>query len=173
MPNAYLIDANVFVQGKNFHYQFDFCGGFWEWVSVAHNAKLVYSVNKVKKELLDADPTDECRIWAQKMPASFFLDDDTDAGVMANYGKVNAWAAASTHYLPAAKAKFADVSKADAFLIAAAMHHGFHIVTHEKSNAEKKKEIPIPNAADQMGLKTLTIYELLKKHSLSTFAFKP
>ncbi|WP_188248993.1 DUF4411 family protein, partial [Stenotrophomonas maltophilia] len=49
----YLIDTNVFLQGKNFHYQFGFCTGFWDWVKSAHLNQTAYSINKVRKELLD------------------------------------------------------------------------------------------------------------------------
>ena len=29
---AYLLDANVFIQGKNLHYGLDFCPAFWDWL---------------------------------------------------------------------------------------------------------------------------------------------
>uniref|UniRef100_UPI001660ACBE DUF4411 family protein n=1 Tax=Stenotrophomonas maltophilia TaxID=40324 RepID=UPI001660ACBE len=116
---------------------------------------------------------DPCVTWANSMPASFFLPDDTDPGVMANYAVVQKWASSSTHYQPSAKATFANVDKADAFLIATAMHKGWKIATHEKWNADRKNAIPIPNAAAAMGVKTLTIYELLTLHSAPTFNFTP
>lgn len=169
----YLIDTNVFLQGKNFHYQFGFCNGFWEWVKDAHASHKVYSINKVKKELLDGPPGDQCAAWAASMPAGFFLPDDTDIDVMREYGAVQSWAASSTHYQSKAKATFANVDKADAFLIATAKHRGWKIATHEKWNAEKKNGIPIPNAAKALGVDTLTIYELLNIHSGSTFMYKP
>ena len=30
--SRYLLDANVFIQGKNLHYGFDFCPAFWDWL---------------------------------------------------------------------------------------------------------------------------------------------
>lgn len=169
----YLIDTNVFLQGKNFHYQFGFCTGFWDWVVNAHASQKVFSINKVRRELLDGPAGDPCVTWANAMPAAFFLPDDTDPGVMTSYAAVQQWAASSSHYQPRAKAVFANADKADAFLIATAMHKGWKIATHEKWNAEKKNGIPIPNAASAMGVQTLTIYELLTLHSAPTFNFVP
>ena len=60
------------------------------------------------------------------------------------------------------------------FEIAYAKAYGHEIVTQEQSNAAKKREIPIPDAAIQLGgIKTLTIYQLLTAHARPTFLFKP
>lgn len=45
--SRYLIDADVFIQAKNLHYRFEFCQAFWDWISAAHKAGLVYSIEKV------------------------------------------------------------------------------------------------------------------------------
>ena len=47
----YLIDSNVFIQAKNLHYRFEFCQGFWDWLIEAHQAGIIFSIQKVKKEL--------------------------------------------------------------------------------------------------------------------------
>jgi hypothetical protein len=49
--NRYLIDANVFIQAKNFHYRFEFCAAFWQWLQDGYQADKIYSIDKVKKEL--------------------------------------------------------------------------------------------------------------------------
>lgn len=173
MAKAYLIDANVFVQAKNFHYRFEFCGGFWSWIEDAYKAGLVFSVAKVRDELVAGRKGDQARTWAEQQPGSFFLDDAADAKVMAHYGKLMTWAASSKHYTTTAITEFANNKNADPFIVAAACERGDTVVSHEKSDPNARKRIPLPNAADAVGVKTITIFDLLSKHAVSTFKFKP
>jgi hypothetical protein len=174
MAKKYIVDANVFIQGKNFHYDFAFCEGFWDWVAAGHQAGVIYSIKKVREELLKGNKGDLGRAWAMKMPATFFLDDVGDTDVMKEYANTMNWANKDTHYLAGAKNRFAEADRADAFLLAYAKAHGHEIVTQEKSNPDKRKEIPIPDAAIKLGnIKTITIYELLTTHAKPTFVFKP
>lgn len=172
MAKAYLIDANVFVQAKNLHYRFEFCGGFWTWIEEAHQAGLVFSVAKVRSELVAGKKGDPARTWAEKQPDSFFLEDAGDAKVMVHYGALMAWAAGIGHYTAAAITEFADNKNADAFIVAAARERGDIVVSHEKTDSNAKKRIPLPNAADAIGVKTIDIFDLLSKHAVSTFMFK-
>lgn len=165
----YVLDTNVFIQAKNFYYQFGFCGGFWDWIVAGHNSGLFYSCKKVHAELTDADDKDEAKNWCKGMPPDFFLDDIQDAAVMTAYGTVMSWAHASTHYLAAAKAEFAREKEADAFILSLAKAHGYTIVTQEKPNPAKTSRIPLPDAAKAFNVPTIYIYDLLAKHAGSTF----
>lgn len=174
MAKKYIIDSNVFIQGKNFHYHFSFCKGFWDWVGTGFSKGIVYSIGKVKAELVAGKKGDEARAWAEAMPPGFFLEDTKDSAVMSEYSKVMNWAATDTYYLQAAITRFADQNRADAFLLAYARAYGHVIVTQELSQPDKKKEIPIPDAAGKIGnIQTITIYELLRTHAQPTFVFKP
>lgn len=168
----YLIDANVFIQAKNLYYRFDFCEAFWEWLTKAHSAGLVFSIKKVKKELLKGDKTDLVRMWAVALPDTFFLDDMGDTGVMSEYGHVMKWASDSAHYNAQAKAEFAKENVADPFLISVARQHGYEIVCQEKSNPLSHRKIYLPDAANAFGVNTVYIYDLLSKHAESTFKLK-
>jgi Domain of unknown function (DUF4411) len=117
---SYLIDANVFIQAKNFHYRFEFCQAFWQWLEDAHQAGVVFSIDKVKKELKDGKKDDAARLWAESMPNEFFIDDVKDAQIMMIYRDVMQWSVTNSHYTQQAKDKFARFDKADAFLISAA-----------------------------------------------------
>lgn len=173
MADKYIIDANVFIQGKNFHYNFSFCEGFWDWVHEGFDKGIVYSIGKVRAELVAGKKGDDARKWAEDMPDGFFLADVSDPDVMKEYTNVMDWAAADGHYQAAALARFAEAKRADAFLLAHARAHGHIVVTQELSQPEKKKEVPIPDAAIKIGkIKTITIYELLKTHARSTFVFR-
>lgn len=173
VTKKYLIDTNVFIQAKNLYYRFDFCGGFWDWVSAAHGAGVVYSIKKVRAELVNGDPGDPAKLWAESLPDSFFLEDENSAGVMASYGKVIGWSVASNHYTPAAKAEFAKATSADAFLIAAARHYGYDIVSQEESQPARKSRIMIPDAANALGVNSIFVYEMLSERARSTFQLKP
>lgn len=170
-PNPrYLIDANVFIQAKNFHYRFGFCQAFWQWLAEAHHAGLVFSIDKVHQELNDGAKDDLVRLWADSLPESFFIADMHDGAVMQAYRQIMQWNVANNHYRQQAKDEFARHDKADAFLIAAAKAYGFTVVTHEASKPESKKRVLIPDAAKQFGIKSIMIYDLLSQHANSNFA---
>lgn len=166
---AYLLDANVLIQAKNFHYRFDFCVAFWTWLEECHTSGLVFTVNKVRSEICAGKPDDAARLWCQALPDTFFLVDDADASVMTNYAKLQNWAASMPQYTEKARAEFADGKNADPFLVAAAMTHGYTVVSHETVSPEAKKRIPLPNAAAAHGVKTISVFDLLSKHAHPTF----
>lgn len=72
----YLLDANVFIQAKNLHYGFDFCPAFWDWIDRAHAARVVYSIDSVRTELIAGD--DELADWSKKQTNGFFLTQSSD-----------------------------------------------------------------------------------------------
>lgn len=169
----YLIDSDVFIQAKNFHYNFDFCDGFWNWISEAHTHGLVGSIKKVKAELAKGNKDDPARMWADAMPASFFFEDEKEPGLMVSYGTVILTVAGANKFTQNAINEFSDYNRADAFLIAAAMHYNALIVTHEKGHPEQKRRVPLPDGAALVNVTTLTIFELLEKHAQSpNFSFK-
>lgn len=167
----YLIDANVFIQAKDMYYRFDFCNGFWVWVTAAHAAGLVFSCKKVHAELVKGKATDLAHQWAKQVPSGFFIDDVADPVVMKHYAAIMAWAQAA-NFKPSAKAEFAKADVADAFLIAVAKRHGYTIATQEKSSPEAKKKIYLPDAAKANGVKTVYVYDMLSSLADSTFVMK-
>lgn len=61
----YLLDANVFIEAKNRYYRFGFCPAFWEWIERAHDRGTVYSVRKVRDQLLER--RDELFSWVKEV----------------------------------------------------------------------------------------------------------
>lgn len=171
--HRYLVDANVFIQAKNFHYRFEFCQGFWQWLADGHDAGLLFSTAKVLQELNDGNDEDQVKLWANQLPSSFFVPDIHDAAVMQAYGQVMTWNFSNSHYTQQAKDEFARADKADAFLIATATAHGYHLATHELSKPETKRRVLIPDAADVFGVRCTMIYDLLSRHAVGTFGFTP
>jgi len=164
----FLIDSNVFIESKNFAYHFDYCKIFWDFLLALHHKGLVYSINSVKKELCKKE--DHLFNWVKdELPKTFFEDEMTS---LSNYAKLINWSS-GLDVTEKAKADFANHEKADAFLIAHAMTHGFTIITHERpSGGAPKKRIMIPDAACANGVKTLTLYEFLPTYASHNFSMK-
>lgn len=171
----YLIDSDIFIQAKNFHYRFSFCKSFWEWMLVAHHSQIVGTIDKVKKEIFrGTDENDELKEWTNTLlPSSFFYAESHDIAVMKQYAQVMAWSVAHQQYNLTAKAVFADHDRADAFLIATASVYGQTIVSHEASAPSSHKSIKIPDAANAFGVRTITLYDLLTLHAHGNFDLKP
>ena len=94
---AYLLDSDVFIQAKNFHYGFDFCPAFWDWLLVANSGGTVFSIEKVGDELKAG--RDELATWASQRDSTFFLL--PDAALAPALASVSRWATRQ-QYQPAA-----------------------------------------------------------------------
>jgi len=151
---AYLLDANIFIQAKNLHYSFDFCPAFWEWLDRANTSQMVFSIEKVRDELLAGD--DALAKWAMARGDRFFLA--PDAAIRSSLGDVSIWANSGV-FEQAAVSTFLQV--ADYYLVAHALSRGFVVVTHEVA-APSAKKIKIPNACIGLGVKVMSPYEMLR-----------
>ncbi|MEO6422367.1 MAG: DUF4411 family protein [Candidatus Nitrotoga sp.] len=173
MPNSerYLIDSDVLITSKNLYYRPDFCQAFWDWIVSGHKAGMLFSVDKVRIELLAGKKKDRLYAWAQ-MPElkSFFLP---SAAGGPKWKELAKWAT-TQHYLAAAQAKFLRVESADAWLIAYAAAQGnYVIVTNEVSAPMSQTEIKLPDASTVLNVKTISMFDLLQKAAHKTFIFKP
>lgn len=151
---AYLLDANVFIQGKNLHYGLDFCPAFWEWLISSNQAGLVFSIERVDGELQAG--ADELSTWAAARGPQFFLP--PDAPMLAALARVGTWATGQG-YEPAAVNTFLQV--ADCYLVAYALAHSHTVVTHEIASTSTKR-IKIPNACVGVGVRCVTPFEMLR-----------
>src|SRR5262249_1232714 len=67
----YLLDANIFIQAHQTYYGLITCPGFWNALVREHTAKRVYSIDKIKAELLAIE--DPLSDWAKsKAPPTLF-----------------------------------------------------------------------------------------------------
>lgn len=151
---TYLLDANVFIQGKNLHYGFDFCPAFWDWIDEAHATKSVYSIEGVRAELVAGN--DALATWAGKRPPGFFLA--PGAASVPSLQSTSTWAA-NAGYEPSAVSVF--LQAADYYLVAQAHHLDCTVVTHEVV-APSAKRIKIPNACLALGVKYVTPFAMLR-----------
>ncbi|MCL7133605.1 DUF4411 family protein, partial [Escherichia coli] len=51
LNRRFLIDSNVFINSKNFYYNFGYCKIFWDLLLTLHQKGIVYSISCVKNEL--------------------------------------------------------------------------------------------------------------------------
>ncbi len=152
----YLLDANVFIQAKNFYYGFDIVPTFWEWLDEQQEAGTIASIRSVYDELVAGD--DELAEWAKERKDSGWFIDEEDA--QDAFSDVAQWTMASD-FKEAAKSEFLGV--ADSLLVAKAISGGDTIVTHESLfDPNIRKKIKIPNACEEFGVGYMSTFELLR-----------
>ncbi|WP_288408308.1 DUF4411 family protein [uncultured Herbaspirillum sp.] len=168
----YLLDSDVLIGAKNIYYRPNFCAAFWDWVEAGHASEKIFSIDKVKAELLNAKETDVLYSWAQRPTLSnFFLPSMAAAPKWADLSN---WAVdAANSFSMTAQSKFLNAESADAWLIAYAAHaKGYTVVTNEVSAPFSKRNIKLPDAAKVLSVETISLFDLLHMHARNTFDFK-
>lgn len=151
---AYLVDANVLIGGKNLHYGFDFCPGFWTWLSRANEAGVVRSVVRVREEI--ARQEDELSRWVRHELKGLFLSPRGSDG--ASLELVSDWVASREFESQEVSAFF---QQADYHLIGQA-HAGKHtVVTHEVA-APQAQKIKIPDVCKALKVPCWTPFRMLR-----------
>jgi hypothetical protein len=150
---TYLLDSDVFIQAKNLHYKFSVVPGFWGWLDREHANGRIFSVKKVRDELLALE--DELARWVKPRKAMFINTDD--GKTYESLALLSGWASAK--YQQAACAKF--FGSADFQLVGCAHAHDHIVVTHERYS--DGFEIKIPNACRALNVEPITVFELLER----------
>jgi hypothetical protein len=152
---AYLLDANIFIQAKKLHYGFDFCPAFWDWLDAGNASGTVFSIEKVRDELLAGN--DDLSTWAQARGNYLFLPPDPSTS--ASLAAVSRWASGG-NYEPAAVSTFLQTG-AEYYLVAQA-HELAHVVVSHEIPSTSTKRIKIPDACIGVGIKVISPYEMLR-----------
>ena len=184
----YIFDSDVLISAHRRYYNFSFAGSFWEWLKVGIEAGIFYSANNVKKELENSVDENDYLLKFAKSDDNLMFWKQTDTNeIIEVYAKLQNWAMQvwakgksekDSALLSKALSDFADEKKADAWLVALAIHLQIQnkqktvIVTHEQSSPASKKRIMLPDVAKCHELETITLFELLKKYSGNNFKFK-
>jgi hypothetical protein len=156
----YIVDSDVFITAKNRYYAFDICPGFWDSVIHEHESSRLRSIDKVRQELLIGRPTEDLVQWVKNdLPADFFLD-TAEPDVVNAFGEVMLWVQRNPQYFDNAKASFA--TKADGWLVAYAAVHGVTVATNEQPAPASRKEVKLPDACDQFGVKYADTFAMLE-----------
>lgn len=152
----YLLDANVFIQAKNFYYAFDICPGFWQWMDDAASNCETYSIVKVYDELTAGGDDLAERIKQRKDNGGFLAIDDVPTQMA--FRQV-AGAVQAGPFKPQAKAHF--LSKADPWLVAKAIAENAVVVKHEKPAPDALSRVPLPNICAIFGVSYVNTFDLL------------
>ncbi len=156
----YIIDSDVLITAKNLYYAFDLCPGFWKSLIHHHRQGRLFSIDRVRGELLAGSKTEDLVRWVREdLPSSFFRPVDT-AAVTNAYSEIMMWVQRHANYLDYAKAKFA--TGADGWLVAYAQVHGDIVVTNEQPAPDAKKEIKLPDVCDQFEVDRETTFSMLR-----------
>lgn len=154
---SYLLDANVFIEARRRYYGFDFCPAFWEWLLAANEHGVVFSIEKVRDQLIGSG--DELEEWVRTLGASFFLP--PDEATLRSLAAAVEWSRRQS-FRQSAITTFA--GDADAYLVAHAHSHGFTVVTLEQPS-DGVKEVKIPNACVALGVRYVNTFEMLRRES--------
>lgn len=156
----YILDADVFITAKNRYYAFDICPGFWASIIHHHREGRIYSIDRVRGELLVGRKTEDLVQWVKRdLPGTFFLGVDDDP-VASAYTKVMMSVQRNPQYLDFAKAKFA--TGADGWLVAYARVHNAIVVTNEERAPQSRREVKLPDVCDQFKVRYIDTFRMLK-----------
>lgn len=156
----YIIDSDVFITAKNLYYAFEICPGFWASVVRHHRNGRIYSIDRVRSELLAGRKTEDLVQWVTRdLPDTFFLGVDDDP-VTAAYTEVMMWVQRNPQYFDFAKAKFA--TGADGWLVAYAIVHNAIVVTNEERAPQSRREVKLPDVCAQFDVPYTNTFLMLK-----------
>lgn len=151
----YLLDTNVLIEAKNGFYAFDLCPGFWSWIKSYPDMK---SIRSVQDEILNGN--DDLSSWIKSELPDYFIDEDEN--IQKEYQKVAKYVDGLSDFKREKKDEF--LSKADGWLIAAAIKENAIIVTHENYDPACKKKILLPVIAEHFHVKCVKITNVLREN---------
>ncbi len=156
----YLVDSDVLITAKNLYYAFDICPGFWKCLLQGHREDLVFSIDRVRNELLAGRETEDLVRWVgSEVPAGFFLPMDSEE-VTRVYTEIMLWVQRHPGYFDQAKAKFA--TGADGWLVACAQVRGATVVTNEQPAPTSKRDVKLPDVCDTFNVTWGNTFAMLR-----------
>ena len=156
----YLLDANVFIEAKNFYYRFETFPAFWEWLDMEQERGNLDSIRPIFEEPVKG--SDELSQWAKdRKDTGWFLPVD-DEQTQQHFVEIASWVVAEP-FKAVAKEEF--LAGGDPWLVAKARTLSATVVTHKILFDPKiKRKVKIPNVCEALGVKPyLDTFDLLKK----------
>lgn len=164
-----LADANVFMTPFRFYYAFDLVPAYWDKLKPYLISGRVVILDIVKDEIDKGK--DDLAKWLSDIEGLVVVPKATEDTVKC-YQEVMRYIAESGYYRPDAVATWAPSTIADPWLIAVAKANGYTIVTQEVASGGLSKKTPnkvakIPDVARHFGVKTINIYDMMRKLEIS------
>jgi hypothetical protein len=160
-----VLDASVFIGAHRTYYSFDFCPGFWICLLLHFHGGTLWSIDKVRDELLDMSKSKDVKPdalykWTKAAPRELFVP-SSERPVVTAYKEIMAWVQNEPQFMSAAVSEFA--AEADGWLIAYAYVRGAVVVTQEVLAPDVRKRVPIPNVCQQFNVDYLNTFEMLRQ----------
>ncbi|MYA89136.1 MAG: DUF4411 family protein [Boseongicola sp. SB0662_bin_57] len=157
---TYLVDSDVLITAKNLYYAFELCPGFWKSLLHHHREGRVFSVDRVRNELLIGRRDEDLFQWVKNdVPEEFFLPMDTDE-LTRVYTEIMMWVQRHPNYFDHAKAKFA--TGADGWLVACAHVRGATVVTNEQPAPASRRDVKLPDVCDEFKVSRQNTFVMLR-----------
>lgn len=153
----YLLDTDVLINAKNFHYDMGFCPAFWDWLIDRNTAGVVTSIQPVLDEIQGRD--DELAEWAKGSGKKLFSTEADTSRVDSVLEWTRTARPQKVPYEQGAVNKF--LSGADFLLVAHALTNKQIVVTHEVPSDSYAK-LKIPNACLGVGVRCMTPFQMLR-----------
>lgn len=155
----YVLDANVFIEAHQRYYSFDICPGFWLALVRQHQAGRVFSIDRIRAELVKMD--DALRAWVQDSTPGAFFKGTADKKVSDAFTDMVNWVQNEKQFTTEAKEQFS--SGVDGWLAAYAKANGLVVVTHEEYSPDVKKRVLIPNVCLEFKVDYCNTFEMLRE----------
>jgi len=152
----YVIDASSLIEAKDRYYGFDFCPGYWDWLLRENARGVVFSIDKVGRELEAGN--DDLAVWAKANAANFFLP--VDQPTLTAMPHIVTWINGA-NFRPQAVPPF--LAGADPFLIAFALVGGHTVVTDEVFVPGERRSVKIPAVCQQFNVACIDPFEMLRR----------
>jgi hypothetical protein len=156
----FIIDASVFIEAARRYYGFDIAPTFWQALVQHAQSGIVLSIDRVLEEINNGK--DELKEWVNNHLSQAFQTTD-DLEVLSAYGRVIEWTMAQTQYKDSAKAEFASLENADAWVVAYAIAKGCTVTTQEQPAINAKVRIPMPNVCKSFGVTFVDTFEMMRR----------
>ncbi len=160
---AYLLDSNCYIEPRNNFYAMDICPGYWDWMVRENKAGVLYSIDRIRQELVPGK-NDDITEWAKARDETFFLPALTDNDVIAIVTQITDWLETQVRINRYERRVVDDFLRgADPYLIAFAKKHGHIVVTQEAHKTEMKKKVGITIVCNQFGVQWMHLLDLLRE----------
>ncbi|WP_019588964.1 MULTISPECIES: DUF4411 family protein [unclassified Thioalkalivibrio] len=159
MSFRYLLDANAYIQAKNFHYRMEIVPGFWDWLDLQMGQNEVGTIDMVFDELTDG--TDHLADWAaDRKKRVVTVDDERTQEFFADVANH-----VMSHPVYEEPHTSLFLAGADPWLIASAAATGASVITHEARVPASSKRVKIPNVCEEFAVPYFSTFDLMGKLS--------
>ncbi|MCR4611179.1 MAG: DUF4411 family protein [Lachnospiraceae bacterium] len=162
---TFLVDSNTFITPFRLYYSFDLVPSYWKELKKYLDSGSIVVLDLVKKEIEGGK--DELSEWLSGVDDLIVVPKVTEQTVK-SYQEVMRFVSSSGYYKESALSSWAPSNVADPWLIASAKTNGYTLVTEEKKSGGLSKKNPnkyakIPDVAEQLGVKTIRIYDMMRR----------